>query len=96
MAVTRRLRLPVIGTTLALAGERGAAALIRGCIGDAVISLELHGIDFLDARDDLDDLAPHQWDVRLPLDDKLAAFAAAIASVRAAGYAFATLEDVTC
>jgi peptidoglycan/xylan/chitin deacetylase (PgdA/CDA1 family) len=90
MAVTRRLRLPVIGTTLALFGAR----LIRGCLGDPVISLELHGIDLLDASDDLADLAPHQWDLRVPRDEKLAAFAEAIALLRSAGYAFVPLEDV--
>lgn len=94
MAVTRRLRLPVIGTSLALAGARGARALLAGCIGDPVVSLELHGIDFLDAGDGLDDLAPHQWDVRLPVAHKLAAFGAALGCLARAGYAFTTLEAV--
>lgn len=94
MAVTRRLRLPVIGTSLALAGARGARALLGGCVGDPVVSLELHGVDFLDASDGLDDLVPHQWDVRLRVSRKLAAFAAALTGLASAGYRFTTLEEV--
>ena len=94
MAVTRRLRLPVIGTSLALAGRVGAPRLMRGCLGDAVISLELHGIDFLDRSDGLDDLAPHQWDMRRPLSTKLAAFAAALSTLRSAGYDFVPLDHI--
>lgn len=90
MAVTRRLRLPVIGTSISLFGSR----LVRGCIGDPVISLEFHGIDFLDAGDGLADLASHQWDLRRPLVSKLARFADAIAMLRGAGYAFVPLEAV--
>lgn len=94
MAVTRHWRLPVIGTSLTLAGRVGAPRLVRGCLGDAVISLELHGIDFLDESDGLDDLVPHQWDVRRPLSAKLASFAAAMTTIRSADYDFVPLDEV--
>jgi hypothetical protein len=95
MAVTRRLRLPVIGTALVLAGVRGARRLVRGCVGDPVVSIELHGVDFLDATDGLDDLGAHQWDVRVRLRDKFRALDAALVVLRDAGYAFVPLEAVT-
>ncbi len=94
MAVTRRLRLPVIGTSIALAGAAGAPLLLRGCLGDPVVSLELHGIDFLDASDGLEDLARHQLDVRLPVAAKLSAFAVVMNTLRAAGYSFVGLDDM--
>ncbi len=93
MAVTRRLRLPVIGTSLTMAGARAAGALVGGCVGDAVVSLELHGLDFLDVRDELGDLAPSQWDVTLPLERKLAALGAAVRVLAAAGYRFVSLAE---
>lgn len=93
MAVTRGLRLPFIGTALTLGGERAARWLARGCVGRSLISLELHAIDFLDARDGLDDLLPHQPDVRVAVSDKLRRLSAAIAVLRAAGYPFVRLAD---
>ena len=94
MAVTRRLRLPVIGTSIVLAGASGARALIRGCIGDPVISLELHGVDFLDAHDALEDLAAFQWDLRIPLARKRSALSAVIRALVAANYRFVPLDAV--
>jgi peptidoglycan-N-acetylglucosamine deacetylase len=93
IAVTRALRLPVIGTTLAVAGPKGAAVLARGCARDPVVSLELHAVDFLDVADGLDDLARAQRDLRVPVAKKLGAIAAAVAALRAAGHRFATVDE---
>jgi peptidoglycan-N-acetylglucosamine deacetylase len=90
MAVTRRARVPVIGTTLVLGGAR----LVRGLRRDAVVSLELHGADFLDARDGLADLAAHQLDLRIAHEKKARALSAALAELASAGYRFVTLEEV--
>ena len=93
IAVTRGARLPVIGTSLALAGPSGAAHLARGCADDAVVSLELHAIDFLDRDDGLDDLARVQPDLRVSVDRKRRAIGAAVAALRAAGHRFTTLDE---
>jgi hypothetical protein len=94
MSVTPLLRLPFIGTAVTMAGERGARALARACASDAFVSFELHGIDFLDAGDGLEELLGHQPDVRVPLDRKVRALGAALAVLRSAGHRFVTLEDV--
>jgi hypothetical protein len=93
--VTRHLRLPFIGTSLTLAGESGARWLARGCVGEPLVNLELHGIDVLDdtdAQGALGALRPHQVDVRIPARNKVSALRAAIETLRGAGYAFVTLK----
>lgn len=92
--VTRRLRVPVIGTTIALAGESGARALVRGCGAPDVFNLELHAIDFLGAEDGLEDLRAKQTELRVPLARRMAALDAAVEALAAQGYAFATLAAV--
>ncbi|MGH7296988.1 MAG: polysaccharide deacetylase family protein [Polyangiaceae bacterium] len=91
--VTRGLRLPFFGTSVTLGGPRLASVLARMCVGDPLVNLELHGIDVLDAADGLEALRPHQKDVRVPVDRKLASLRAAIGALRGAGYAFVTLRD---
>lgn len=91
--VTRILRLPFIGTTLTLSGERTARALAAMCVGAPLVNLELHGIDVLDASDGLGALEPHQPDVRVPLARKLASLRAAITRLREADYRFVTLAE---
>jgi peptidoglycan/xylan/chitin deacetylase (PgdA/CDA1 family) len=91
--VTRRLRLPVIGTTLTSLGAPLARQLVRGLVGAELVNLELHGIDLLDAADGLEPLAPHQPDVRLALERKWETFVAVIAELRSAGYAFVRLDE---
>lgn len=91
--VTRGLRLPYIGTALALGGPRRSIWLTRMVIGEPLVNLELHGIDALDTRDGLTALTAHQPDVRVPWTRKLEAFAAAIATLRAAGYRFVHLRE---
>jgi peptidoglycan/xylan/chitin deacetylase (PgdA/CDA1 family) len=91
--VTPKLRLQFIGTTLTMAGPTGARKLAEMCVGEPLVNLELHGIDVLDERDGLEELAPHQIDVRIARERKLAAIRAVIAVLRDAGYAFTTLRE---
>ena len=87
-------RLPFIGTSLTLAGPRGARMLARAIIGRPLVNLELHGIDFADAdADGLGFLAPHQPDLRVPLTRKLECLQAAIDVLIAHDYQFVTLAD---
>jgi len=91
--VTRGLRLPFIGTYITLAGVKGARWMTRMCVGAPLINLELHGIDVLEAADGLEELRPHQQDVRLTKHEKLSALHATFDVLRDAGYAFVTLEE---
>jgi peptidoglycan-N-acetylglucosamine deacetylase len=91
--VTRALRVHVIGTTITVAGPRGARLLARACAGEPLVNLELHGIDVLDAEDGLEALRPHQHDVRIPRDRKVAALRAVVDELRAAGHTFVTLSE---
>ena len=96
IGVTRTItgRLPYIGTSVVLAGERGARWLTRLVAGRPLVNLELHGIDLADAdEDDLGFLAAHQPDLRRSAADKEAALRAAMGELRDAGYAFVTLAE---
>jgi peptidoglycan-N-acetylglucosamine deacetylase len=74
IAVVTRARLPFIGTSIAMAGPRGAVLLAKQAEGLAFVNLELHGADFADAdADGLGDLKAHQPDLRIPLAKRLAA-----------------------
>ena len=91
IGVTRGARLPYIGTTVVMAGERGARLLTRGIVGRPVVSLELHGIDLSDAEaDGLEWLRPHQQDLKRTAKEKEAALRAALGALRDAGYRFVT------
>lgn len=93
IGVTRGLRLPFIGTSVALAGEAGASALARQISGRSIVVFELHGIDVADRDDDgLAWLAPHQADLRRTAKDKEKALRAAIRTLRNDGYEFVTTE----
>jgi peptidoglycan/xylan/chitin deacetylase (PgdA/CDA1 family) len=91
--VTRGPRLPFFGTSVTLWGPRFARVLATMCRGEPLVNLELHGIDVLDAADGLEALRPHQVDVRVARDRKLAALHAAVEELRRAGYAFVTLQE---
>jgi len=91
--VTRGLRLPVIGTSLTLAGPAGARRLVAACVGEPLVNLELHGIDVLDRSDGLEPLVPHQIDVRVSVARKLAALSASVATLKRAGYTFVSLAE---
>jgi len=93
MAVARGTRLPLIGTSAALAGERGARWLTRGCIGRPLVSFELHGLDFLDESDGLTDLAPHQPDLRIPHEEKRRRLATVVRTLTESGYRMVTLSS---
>lgn len=90
--VTPGLRLPFIGTSLMLAGPRGARWLTRRVRRSEFVNLELHGIDVLDAGDGLEGLAPHQPDLRVPTQRKLETLDQVVVTLREAGYSFCTLE----
>lgn len=94
IGVSRGPRLPYIGTSVVLSGERGARWLTRSVLGRPLINLELHGIDLADAADDgLSFLRPHQPDLRRTADEKAAALRSALKTLRDAGYRFVTLES---
>lgn len=96
IGVTRdaTLRLPFIGTYVALASERVATWLTRGIVGRPHVNLELHGIDLADRHDDrLDFLAPMQMDLRKSATEKRRSLAASVRTLRAANYDFVTLEE---
>ncbi|MFW5921006.1 MAG: polysaccharide deacetylase family protein [Polyangiales bacterium] len=87
-------RLPYIGTSVVLWGERGARTLSRLVRGRPLVNLELHGIDFADAElDGLGFLQPHQPDLRRRAADKIAALRTAIGMLREAGYELVTLSE---
>ncbi len=94
VGVTRGPRLPYIGTTVVLSGDRGARLLTRAIVGRPLVSLELHGIDLADAgRDGLEFLVPHQGDLRRGVDEKASALRAAIGELRRTGHRFITCEQ---
>lgn len=91
--VTRGLRLPFIGTSVTLAGPSKARWLAKMCVGEPLVNLELHGIDVLDTRDGLDDLRPHQPDVKVPHATKIESILAACDELSRAGYTFITMRE---
>lgn len=92
--VTRRTRLPFIGTALTMAGALGARLLTQGVVGEPFVNLELHGIDALDQHDGLLELARHQRDLRIPWSKKLDALDAAISVLRGKGYAPVRMDEL--
>lgn len=92
--VTRKSRLPFIGTALTMAGPFGARLLAQGVVGEPFVNLELHGIDALDHRDGLEDLAKHQRDLRIPWHKKLDAIEAAVTLLRGKGYACVRMDEL--
>jgi len=92
--VTRRARLPFIGTALTLAGAIGARLLAQGVVGEPLINLELHGIDALDRLDGLEALAKQQPDLRVPWPKKLDAIDAGLSLLRGKGYAFVRMDEL--
>ena len=91
--VTRGARLPFFGTSVTLAGPSRAGVLARMCVGEPLVNLELHGIDVLDADDGLEELRPHQVDVRVSRERKIAALHAVVDVLRKERYSFVTLRE---
>ncbi|MEO5726326.1 MAG: polysaccharide deacetylase, partial [Byssovorax sp.] len=86
-------RLPFIGTMLGVVGARVSARLATSCVGELLVNLELHSIDFLDATEGLLALAPHQPELRVPLASRLDALDAAVDVLAAAGHTFVRLDE---
>jgi hypothetical protein len=86
--VTRGLRLPFIGTGLILAGKLGARALTELVVGEPVVNLELHGVDFLGADDGLSALRGYQPDMSVRASSKREILAVVLGRLRRAGYRF--------
>jgi peptidoglycan-N-acetylglucosamine deacetylase len=84
---------PYIGTALVLAGADAARLMTRTLLFAPFVNLELHGIDFLGADDELDGLFSHQPDARLPLSRKIAALSAAVELLRDKGFGFVRLDE---
>ncbi len=91
--VTRGLRLPVTGTTVALTGERVAPWLVNACGNPPLFNFALHGIDFLDASDGLRDLAPFEPTLGVSREARERAFGAVVESARRRGYVWVTLAS---
>ncbi len=93
--VTRGLRLPYIGTALALAGDRGARWLTSQVVGEPHVNLELHGIDALDVDDGVTVLGRVQPELRRSWRSKLDTFAAALAVLRDGAHELVTLAEAS-
>jgi hypothetical protein len=90
------LRVPYIGTTVALAGEHGARVLTKLASTRQFVNLELHGIDLSDAEEDgLRGLVPYQQDLKRSARDKRTALKSAFLELRQQGYEFVTLAEAT-
>lgn len=73
IAVSRWLRLPIIGTSLLLAPAPLRNCLLAAAAREPVFNFELHGIDFADAEEDgiPGELVERQPDLRLSAAEKL-------------------------
>jgi hypothetical protein len=93
--VTPGWRWPLIGTSLGLAGPVLARSLARACAEGSFVSLELHGIDFVDVSDapELGALARHQVELRRRVEDRMLAVAEAVRVLRSSGFAFVRLDE---
>ncbi len=90
MAVSRRLRLPIIGTTLPIYGMPQLDAAF-----DDMFNLEFHAIDLVDDSDGLPPaLVSRQHDARTNVAAKRHAFRAAFKTLRNS-HRFRTLADAT-
>jgi hypothetical protein len=95
IAVTPRLRLPVIGTSLITAPNWLRRQIVGAALRQNFFNLELHGIDLADAiADEIPAaLIARQPDLRRTLQAKRAALATTLAEITAAGATFRTLAD---
>jgi peptidoglycan/xylan/chitin deacetylase (PgdA/CDA1 family) len=87
------LRMPFIGTTLSLLGPSASRLLTRSLLRAPFVNLELHGLDFLEARDVPRGLLAAQPDLRVPLSRKLDSLSAVLELLRKQGYALARLDE---
>jgi peptidoglycan-N-acetylglucosamine deacetylase len=87
------LRVPFIGTSLSMLGPSAARLLTRSLLGSPLVNLELHGLDFLEARDVPESLLAVQPDLRISLTRKLETFSAVLELLRKSGYAAVRLDE---
>ncbi len=92
MRVVGRGRWPFIGTSLTLAPRPVFRALLGAATRAPTVSLELHGIDFLDRHDVGGRLPDVQPDLRVSVDEKLAHLTQTVNALRDAGFRFERLE----
>lgn len=95
VAVSPRLRIPVIGTTLLGGPEAVRTRLLESMRERPFFNFELHGIDLIDAADDgiPVELVARQPDLRVPLVEKRRALAATLERL-APDFRFAPLREV--
>ncbi|NMB76730.1 MAG: polysaccharide deacetylase family protein [Myxococcales bacterium] len=76
--------LPLVGGMLAMLGEHAVPWIARSLRKKKFVNLELHGVDFLDAKTDAIEpaLARAQLDLRIPWKKKAAVFAAFIGEMK--------------
>jgi peptidoglycan/xylan/chitin deacetylase (PgdA/CDA1 family) len=96
IAVSRGLRIPVIGLPLTTAPSPLRRLLVAALCREPVINLELHGLDLCDA--DVDgvpaEIRDRQPDLGVPLGHKRAALGRTLDEIAAAGYRFVTLLEL--
>jgi len=86
------LRLPFIGTSLLMMGQRGYSVVRPWLRRAPFVNLEFHGIDLCDlAEDGIDPALLKQPDLRVPLAAKLALFRRVVTDLRD-GWGVDTLE----
>lgn len=85
-------RLPLIGTSLALLGPGPSRLAARALVREPLVNLELHALDFLDARE-VEALAAREPALRVPLARRLEAFGAFVEAARAGGHAAVRLDE---
>jgi len=89
------LKVPFIGTTLSLLGPSAARLLARGLIGQPLVNLELHGVDFLEASDVPEALTAVQPDLRVPVRRKRETLSAVVDLLRGHDYATVRLDEAS-
>jgi hypothetical protein len=87
------LRLPFIGTALTLLGPSAARLLTRSLVGQRLVNLELHGLDFLEATEVSRELAEVQPDLRVPLSRKLDTLCTVIELLQKHRYSAVRLDE---
>ncbi len=87
------LRLPFTGTSLTALGRDWAKLATEGLVGQRLVNLKLHAVDFLDAADGVRQLEPLLSGVRRSAREKMAALDAVVVTLKAAGYDFVRLQQ---
>ncbi|MCX7807954.1 MAG: polysaccharide deacetylase family protein [Deltaproteobacteria bacterium] len=94
IAVTPRLRLPMIGTMFSFAGRWGSGLLTRSVVGQPFVMLEFHAIDFADPKQDgLAWLEGFQPDLRRARRLRERAFYEVMFTLLGEGYRFMTARE---